>query len=81
MQPSTSRKEIVIVLPGETLQTGAPNTCPDCGEKVELQVCRSHAGHYIGTMCGCGPYSRESGYYPSYESAEQDLKSDNFARR
>jgi len=34
-----------------------------------LDAYESHAGFYIGTFCGCGPYSRESGYYPTLEAA------------
>lgn len=30
-------------------------------------------GYYIGTFCGCGPYSRESGYYRTRELAQADL--------
>lgn len=69
-----------MVMPGETIATGGPSTCPDCGTKVELQVCRSAAGYYVGTMCECGPYSRESGYYPSYDAANDALKSRTFSR-
>lgn len=32
------------------------------------------------TRCCCGPYSRESGYYPSREFAEKDLKTGTFGR-
>jgi len=68
------------MLPGETLATGAARVCPDCGVRVELQVCRSAAGYYIGTMCQCGPYSRESGYYASHEEAEEALETGLFWR-
>jgi len=69
-----------MTLPGETIATGAPSTCSDCGVDLELSVCMSNAGYYIGTMCHCGPYSRESGYYPDFESAEKALKSGEFGR-
>jgi hypothetical protein len=69
-----------MALPGETIATGAPSTCPDCEVKLELTVCRSAAGYYVGTMCHCGPYSRESGYYPDFESAEAALDSGEFGR-
>jgi hypothetical protein len=62
------------MLPGETIAAGAPSTCPDCGTKLVTQVLRSPAGYYIGTWCECGPYSRESGYFPDNESAEHALK-------
>lgn len=62
-----------MALPGETLYRGAPQTCPDCGVKVNLGVLHSPAGYYIGTVCGCGPYSRESGYFKSEEYAQNML--------
>lgn len=61
------------MLPGETIHSGAPNKC--CGKKLKLQVLQSGAGYYIGTFCNkCGPYSRESHYYPTREAAEKALK-------
>lgn len=62
-----------MALPGETLRTGASPKCADCGTTVELTVCRSNAGYYIGSLCCCGPYSRESGYYADYSKATEDL--------
>lgn len=61
------------MIPGETILSGAPSTCSECGVKLKLQICRSPAGYYIGTLCECGPYSRESGYYPTHEAAEDAL--------
>lgn len=63
-----------MTLPGETILTGAPTTCPDCGVTLEFQVCNSAAGYYIGTFCNCGPYTRESGYFPSWELANAALE-------
>mgnify|MGYP003594745806 CR=1 FL=1 len=49
--------------------------CEDCGERLPNKVCRSNAGYYVGKECpNCGPYSRESGYHKTYESAEKELK-------
>jgi predicted amidophosphoribosyltransferase len=63
-----------MALPDETLFNGAPMNCPDCGKDVTvLKVLCSGAGYYIGSSCDCGPYSRESGYYPSREAAAVDL--------
>ena len=62
------------MMPGETIRSGAPDTCSDCGVTVRLQVCQSGAGYYIGTMCDCGPYSRESGYYPTCKAARNALE-------
>lgn len=68
------------MLPGETIASGAPDTCPECKIKPKLQVLRSGGGYYIGTLCNCGPYSRESGYYSSREAAEGDLAKGTFGR-
>ena len=69
-----------MALPGETIATGAPKVCPDCGVRLVLEVLRSAAGYYVGTRCHCGPYSRESGYYPNEEVAEAALNSGEFDR-
>jgi hypothetical protein len=34
-----------------------------------LDVHESRAGFYIGSYCACGPYSRESRYYPTRDEA------------
>jgi hypothetical protein len=64
------------MLPGETIRSGADPTCDECGVTVKLQVCQSAAGYYIGTMCDCGPYSRESDYYSTHEAAQLALDTD-----
>lgn len=69
-----------MVLPGETISSGAPTTCPDCKKTPKMDVYKSAAGHYIGTMCDCGPYSRESGYYDSYIMARKDLDDGTYSR-
>jgi hypothetical protein len=62
---------------GETVHLGAPKTCPDCQTAVRgPSVEHSGAGYYIGYTCNCGPYSRETGYYPSFEAADRALKTD-----
>lgn len=53
-------------------------TCDHDGEgtptKLELKICRSAAGHYLGYFCPqCGPYSRETGYFNSHQDAERAL--------
>jgi len=68
------------MLTGETIASGAPDTCPDCATKLTLQVLRSAAGFYIGTQCECGPYSRESGYFESPEAAGTALSRGDFGR-
>jgi len=70
-----------MVMPRETLATGAPPVCPHCGTAVQLEVLQSAAGYYIGTQCRCGPYTRESGYYPSREDAEAALVNNEWVPR
>lgn len=41
---------------------------------TDLKVLHSNAGYYIGRTDNGDPYSRESGYYRSYEEAEKELK-------
>jgi len=68
------------MFPGETLRTGASPICRDCKIKVVPQVCMSSDGYYVGTMCNCGPYSRESHYYSTHQDAKTALKSGNYHR-
>jgi len=69
-----------MALPGEVLNT-AETTCEDCGTILPLKVLRSAAGYYVGFFCPqCGPYSRESGYYRTYDQAQAALDSGQFGR-
>ena len=61
------------MMPGETILSGAPDTCGDCGVKLTFRVLHTPAGYYIGTQCDCGPYSRESDYYETESGAQADL--------
>lgn len=62
------------MLPGETILSGAPQSCPDCGIIFEPEVLKSGAGYFIGTHCNCGPCnSRETDYFPSLQEAEECL--------
>ena len=70
-----------MALPGETLDGGASPTCDECGVTVQLQVCHSAAGYYVGTWCNCGPYSRESGYYQRREEAQAALHNLDYEAR
>ncbi len=45
-----------------------------------LDVYEWGAGFYIGTYCHCGPYTRESGYYPTRELAQADFDSGAYGR-
>ena len=68
-----------MTLVGETIATGASPQC--CGKTLELKVLSSAAGYYIGTFCDkCGPYSRESGYFPNRGAAQSALDSGEFGR-
>jgi hypothetical protein len=60
---------------GETIRTGAAERCRACEVMLVEEVHMSPAGYYIGTWCNCGPYSRESDYYPDRESAQKALDS------
>jgi len=69
-----------MALPGECVRD-VETICVDCGAHLEIQVCKSMAGYYVGFWCGaCGPYSRESGYYRSYEEAEKALSTGAYDR-
>jgi hypothetical protein len=64
---------IDMVLPEEMIG-GKRTRCPDCNEKLELDVYRSAAGYYVGFWCDrCGPISRESGYYKEREDAQKEM--------
>lgn len=48
--------------------------CLECGAPLELEVCQSAAGFYLGTHCDrCGPHGRESEYIINREEAEKIL--------
>lgn len=69
------------MLPGETIGSGASPECEDCGLLVSLDVYHSGGGYYIGSYCDCGPYSRESAYYMTYEEAWEDFQSNTWLAR
>ena len=71
------------MIEGETVATGAPGKCNDqgCPGASGPKVLQSAAGFYIGYFCdGCGPYSRESGYYATDEEAAAALQ-DGYVER
>lgn len=56
---------------------GLEGTTCSCGQTLALEVLQSGGGYYLGYFCNqCGPYSRETGYYGSYEEAEKELQKD-----
>ena len=62
-----------MTLPKETITRGASPVC-DCGATLPFKVLHSMAGYYIGTFCdNCGPYSRQSNYFRTYEAAQVAL--------
>jgi hypothetical protein len=70
-----------MVLPGETVETGAPTTCLDCHKELELRVLKSANGWYIGYRCDSdGPHSRESGYYRTEAQALEALGKGDYGR-
>lgn len=76
-----------MALDGETILLGAPDTCDGEGfmphepQKMVFQICQSAAGFFVGTECDyCGPYTRESGYYGTYDEAELAFQSGNYGR-
>ena len=53
-----------------------------CGVELPVQVLQTPAGYYLGTWHPQeGPYSRESGYFPTKEAAEAALVSGNWMQR
>lgn len=69
-----------MALPGECVNS-VMTACSVCGTELHIKVCVSAAGFYIGFSCpNCGPYSRESGYFPSREEADQALSSGYYGR-
>ena len=69
-----------MTLNRETLCEQPDLPCEDCGWVPSLDVYRSAAGFYVGTWCGCGPYSRESAYFSSSDEARAALQVGAFAR-
>ena len=68
------------MLPKETVGMGASvEACEFCGQTPTLGVYSSAAGYYVGYAC-CMPYSRESGYYRTYDAAELAMTLRDFGR-
>lgn len=69
------------MIPGESLCSGASDVCDRCRRVVTLAPLSSAAGWYLGTVCDCGPYSRESIYYPSRELLDTALQENRVVSR
>lgn len=57
----------------ETVHLGADPICNNCGICTHNEILISASCYYIGRMCNCGPYSRESHYYTSRKTAAEAL--------
>ncbi len=69
-----------MTMPGECVND-VKTECMDCKAELVIDVHKSAAGYYIGFFCdNCGPYSRESGYYRSYEEAKYALDNGLYCR-
>ena len=69
-----------MTLSGECVNS-SKTTCHECGTELSIDIQKSAAGYYVGFWCeNCGPYSRESGYYRSYEEAEKALSTGSYGR-
>jgi hypothetical protein len=51
-----------MAFPKETIALGASRTCDECGHEFKFESMHSGSGHYVGTRCDCGPYTRETVY-------------------
>ena len=51
------------------------------GKLLPLEVCYSAAGFYLGTYCDEQPFSRESEYFPSRDTATRALQSGEWTQR
>ncbi len=55
---------------------------PEVGELLPVQVLKSAAGYYLGTLHGGAAYSRESAeYWPTGESARNALRTGSWSAR
>ena len=64
------------MVPGECIGGDKETVCGECNTTLPLKVCHSPAGYYLGYICpNCGPFSRESRYFPTEQEAELSLKS------
>ncbi len=69
-----------MTLAGECVNDDV-TVCMSCQSDLAIGVYQSAAGFYIGFFCNeCGPYSRESGYYPTREKAQEALDTGNYWR-
>lgn len=63
-----------MTIENETILSGAAALCLDCSRKPDWRVLQSPAGWYVGTICNCGPYSRETEYFDDENLANEALR-------
>jgi len=67
-----------MVMPGETIATGASVKCDDCESFSKIVVMGGPLdfanGYYVGSVCDCGPRSRETLYFEDKTEADNILK-------
>jgi len=72
------------MLAGETTGGQETSECAECKASLELAVCKSAAGYFIGYWCNAhGPCGRETEYFGTEQEAEDVLESffaDGFLR-
>lgn len=62
------------MFPGECVG-GDGSECSECNTKLELQVCQSAAGYYLGYWCSTdGPCGRETDYFDERQAAADALE-------
>ena len=63
------------MFPGETVSSGAPSTCAECGKEMELDVCSTPRGYFLGYMCSAhGVCTRETDYFDERQAAADALE-------
>ena len=67
---------------GLLAQQAIVNSCIPLSEKdLRIEVCKSANGYYLGVLYEGMPLSRESyEYWPSYEQANEALRSQNWTQ-
>jgi hypothetical protein len=70
-----------MTLPGECVGPTA-TICHECGTELLIGVLKSAAGYCLGFFCNecVTPYSRESGYYRTFQEAESALNIGTYGR-
>jgi hypothetical protein len=51
--------------------------CPDCKVEIEVTICRSVSGYYVGHRCKCGAFQK-SEYYTEFDEVERVFNSGQY---